>query len=84
MNKGKVILGVLAGIAAGAVMGVLLAPEKGSRTRKIIQRKGEDLADALNDKIDEKFDELVDRLTGRLKKTKTPGDAAVNKNEYVD
>ncbi|HEY9005771.1 MAG TPA: YtxH domain-containing protein [Ohtaekwangia sp.] len=82
MNKGKVILAILAGVAAGAVMGVLLAPEKGSRTRKIIQRKGEDLADALNDKIDDKFDELVDRLTGSLKKQRPSAD--VNKNELAD
>jgi gas vesicle protein len=28
MNSGKVILGALAGIAAGALIGVLFAPEK--------------------------------------------------------
>ena len=39
MKNGKVLLGVLAGIAAGALIGVLLAPEKGSDMRKNISKK---------------------------------------------
>lgn len=69
MNSGKAFLGVLAGVAAGAVLGMLFAP--GSRTRKNISKKGEDLADALNEKIDEKFDELMSTIAGRVKKNKT-------------
>ena len=30
MNSGKALLGVMAGIATGAVIGVLFAPEKGT------------------------------------------------------
>ena len=36
MKAGKVFLGVLAGVAAGAVLGILFAPDKGSKTRKKI------------------------------------------------
>ncbi|MBL0741047.1 YtxH domain-containing protein [Chryseolinea lacunae] len=68
MDSKKALLGIVAGIAAGAVLGVLFAPEKGSRTRRGIDRKGEDLADALNDKIDEKFDDLLDVVSCRMKK----------------
>jgi gas vesicle protein len=74
MSTGKTILSVMAGIAAGAVLGVLFAPEKGSNTRKNITRKGEDLANALNNKIDEKFDELTSAVTGKIKKSKLQSD----------
>ncbi len=70
MNSGKALLGVLAGIAVGAVLGVLFAPEKGGNTRRNISKKGEDLADALNEKIDEKFEDLMSTLTGKMKKAK--------------
>lgn len=69
MSNGKAILGVLAGMAAGAVLGLLFAPGNGFNTRKKISKKGEDLANALNDKIDERFDELVSKITGKGKKT---------------
>jgi gas vesicle protein len=35
MKTDKVILGVLGGIAAGAILGILFAPEKGKRKKKI-------------------------------------------------
>jgi len=79
MNSKKALLGIVAGIAAGAVFGVLFAPETGSRTRRGIVRKGEDLADAVNDRIDEKFDELLDALSCKMKK-----DNAKKKGESAD
>lgn len=68
MNTGKAFLGVLVGITAGAALGILFAPEKGSNTRKKILRKGEDLADTLDEKINERFDELVDVFNRKVKK----------------
>ncbi|ELR68472.1 hypothetical protein C900_00306 [Fulvivirga imtechensis AK7] len=68
MTTGKALLGVLAGIAAGAVLGLLFAPEKGSDTRKTLLKKGEGLASDLNHKIDEKFQELIGAVTGKTKK----------------
>jgi gas vesicle protein len=32
MSSGKMVLGILAGLAAGALAGILFAPEKGSVT----------------------------------------------------
>ena len=52
MESGKVVLGVIAGVAIGAVLGILLAPEKGSVTRNKIMNKGEDLAGNLRKKLD--------------------------------
>ena len=74
MTTGKALLGVLAGIAAGAAIGLLLAPDKGDRLRKNISKKSEDLADAINDKIDEKFEELLKTISGKVKKTKDQED----------
>ena len=71
MSSGKVVLGLLAGIAAGAVLGILLAPEKGSDTRKKISNKGKDYSDSLKDKftefkdsINKKFDKVKDDVDG--------------------
>ncbi|MEO5603841.1 MAG: YtxH domain-containing protein [Cyclobacteriaceae bacterium] len=70
MTTGKAILGVVAGIAAGAVIGVLLSPDKGDRLRKNISKKSKDLADAINKKIGEKFNELLKTISGKVKKSK--------------
>ena len=37
MSKSKVLLGVLGGVAAGALLGMLFAPEKDSKTRNKIR-----------------------------------------------
>jgi gas vesicle protein len=66
MSSGKVFLGVLAGAAAGALAGILFAPEKGSKTRKNITRKGEDYLDA----VKESFNELLDTITKKIEKVK--------------
>ena len=79
MTTGKALLGVLAGIAAGTVIGMMLTPKKGGRMRKIISRKSEDLADAINDKIDAKFEELLNKISGKVKKAKVK-DEAVSDN----
>ncbi|HEY0745031.1 MAG TPA: YtxH domain-containing protein [Chryseosolibacter sp.] len=67
MTNGKAVVAVLAGVAAGAVLGMLFAPDKGRDTRKKVSRKGEELADALNEKIEQKFDELLNSVTGKVK-----------------
>ena len=61
MGSGKLLLGVLSGVAAGAVLGILFAPAKGSDTRKKIAKKGEDFTEGLK----EKFDEFLKDISGK-------------------
>jgi gas vesicle protein len=66
MSSGKVLLGVLAGFAVGAALGVLFAPDKGWNTRKRISKKAEDIADDLR----EKFDEFIDSISVKVDEAK--------------
>ena len=65
MSSGKVLLGILAGAATGALMGVLFAPDKGTNTRKKIASKSEEYADDLK----EKFGEFVDNVAEKYEST---------------
>ena len=62
MSSGKVFLGVLAGVAVGATLGILFAPDKGSVTRKKISKKGEDYVDALKEKFNEFLDDISEKF----------------------
>lgn len=48
-TKSKIILGLVGAAAAGVVVGILLAPEKGSDIRRGIGRTAGDWADHLTD-----------------------------------
>lgn len=62
MNKEKLLLGALAGLAAGAILGILLAPKKGRTMRKNLIRKGEYLAGTAKDKVDEFLHNVSEKL----------------------
>ena len=66
MSSGKVVLGALAGLAAGAVLGILLAPDKGSQTRKKLKGNAGDYADELK----KKFNKLVETVTDKFESAK--------------
>ncbi|HMG15130.1 MAG TPA: YtxH domain-containing protein [Saprospiraceae bacterium] len=92
MSKGKVILGALAGLAAGAIIGILLAPDKGDNTRKKISKRAEDFTDGMKSKLNEVIetvkvkleavkDEVIERAEkakDEFNKTKKGSDTAMN------
>ena len=66
MSTEKVVLGVLAGAATGALLGILFAPAKGTVTRRAIVRKSERQVDDLKDK----FNEFIDNITEKFDRVK--------------
>ncbi len=66
MDAGKVVIGLMAGLATGALLGVLFAPDKGYKTRKRIGRETEKITDDMTDK----FQEFVDSITDKFDKVK--------------
>ncbi|GGH09519.1 YtxH domain-containing protein [Sphingobacterium alkalisoli] len=59
-DSGKIVAALLAGLAAGAVLGVLFAPEKGAETREKINESLADLGEALKERAEEQLDQLND------------------------
>ena len=62
MSASKVLLGVVVGFAAGALMGVLLAPESGENTRKKLSKKGEAYVDDLKGKFNDFVESFMDQV----------------------
>jgi len=62
MTTGKIVLSIAAGVAAGAILGVLFAPDKGSATRKKIVQKRDDVVDGLNEKVNEMLDTVTNKF----------------------
>ena len=65
-NSGNTMIAVLAGVLVGAGIGILYAPDKGSKTRKKV-KDGYD--DAKND-VTGKFDSVSTKLSNKLSTAK--------------
>ncbi|MFK5855008.1 MAG: YtxH domain-containing protein [Bacteroidota bacterium] len=61
-NKSNSNLAFIAGLAVGALAGLLFAPETGEDTRKKLGDKSKELADDLYDKFDDFKDSMLDVL----------------------
>ena len=69
-TSGKILAAVAAGIAAGAVLGILFAPDKGSETRRKINEKGKKFADDVKDKFQkgkDKFNDMKEDIKQSVK-----------------
>ncbi|MFL5762730.1 MAG: YtxH domain-containing protein [Bacteroidia bacterium] len=73
MSSGKIVVGLLAGIAAGALLGILFAPDKGSETRKKIAAQGADTAEELKSKLESLLNVLAEKFDAVQKDTAQKG-----------
>ena len=86
MSNGKIVLGILAGIAAGTLLGVLIAPDKGSETRRKIRQKGDDLVEGVKDGMTSMVDDVTsrfDKLRGKARKSMNEALVSTD-NEHAD
>ena len=66
MSSKKILVGVVSGVAIGALLGMLFAPKKGSETREKINK----LAGEFGNLAKEKFNELLDGIIEKVEGTK--------------
>ena len=66
MNKtGKILIAFVAVATAGAIIGILFAPDKGSKTRRKIKDQGRKVVDDVEynfRKGKEKFNKLIENI----------------------
>ena len=76
-DSSKVLIGLLAGLAAGTALGLLFAPEAGSETRERLGQSFKDLSETIKDKATEKLDDLgnlKDKVVDTVKNKLNPED----------
>lgn len=69
-DSGKILAALLAGLAAGAAIGILFAPEKGTDTRDKLSESLKDLGDAIKERSSEQVEQikdLSDKISANLK-----------------
>lgn len=59
-DNSKILVVLLAGLAAGVALGILFAPDKGSETRDKLNDALKNLGDSIKDRAAEEIDNLTD------------------------
>lgn len=81
-TRNKVLLGIVGAAAAGVIVGLLIAPEKGKDTRKKIKRTAGDWADTVSGlwaKGKRAADDYIEDGKEKVKHAKSAAEDKVNK-----
>jgi gas vesicle protein len=71
MESGKTAAGVLLGVGIGALLGILFAPAKGTKTRRRIMDKGQNYVDDIKGKFDDLYQDVTDKYESFLEEANT-------------
>lgn len=80
-NTSNVVIGILAGLAAGAALGILLAPDKGSETRDRLSQSLKDLGEHIKDIAADQIDKVKDAKEQIVRKAKDKAEGRLNELE---
>ena len=71
----------MAGVAAGAALGILFAPAKGSETRRELTGKGEELKESMKAKFNEFLDDISEKYDNLSQEETDAGTSGSAKEE---
>jgi gas vesicle protein len=87
MKTRNLLIGTLVGLTAGAVIGILFAPKKGSVTRRFLAQKGNNYIGEVKEMftenlktVNQKIDALRDEVKNMVKKGLTKADEEYKKS----
>jgi gas vesicle protein len=86
MSASKVLLGMVVGLATGAILGVLMAPDSGENTRKKISKKSQSYVDDLKSKFNDFVDGFMENVESVKGEAKDKADDIIGKakSKYND
>lgn len=77
MKTSNILLSVLGSAFVGALLGVLFAPDKGSKTRKQLIKKGDEYADTAK----KEYEDLINKMGKQYEYLKNQSDELVSKGK---
>ena len=82
-DNSKIVAALLAGLAAGAALGILFAPNKGDETRDKLSESLKNLGDSIRETAANEINNLVgmkDKIVGNIKSRLN----SIDEEEYQD